>query len=489
MQDSNKAENSQERDINDIFTDILFSEEHIIKDSYKEGYEQEPFLSFANCHMVDFFTNSAYNNLLPRDIQKEVKDIGEKEVINLIFANDFSQAPCLKKFVENSSKFTLRNCNNVCWPVDAFLDKLRNWGCNNIEKFRLKVFMTAKKSHEVEILSAVTASISKISNISHLVDIGDGKGYLSSLLALHHGIPVLGVDASNINTCSAVKRVNKLSKVWNGIERSPNKSYPSKRDNTNSANVHLYKQVTQFVDKDFNLQKLICDTYLIEPSSQRLGVVGLHTCGDLAADSLKIFNKNDYIKSVCNVGCCYHLITEKFENSHLNDDEFGFPLSKYLNNRKTVIGRSARMIANQSVDRILEAKELPNITIYYRALLQVLLEQYCTKLPTKHVGKFRKQPQNFIEYSKVAMKRIDVDVDISEEKIKEFSSLYECRIDELNIFYLLRCKLAPVIETLILLDRLLFLHEKGFENSFLIQFFDPVVSPRCYGIVALKNDD
>lgn len=57
---------------------------------------------------------------------------------------------------------------------------------------------------------------------------------------------------------------------------------------------------------------------------------------------------------------------------------------------------------------------------------------------------------------------------------------------KLVLFYLIRLCLAQVIESLILLDRLMFLYENGFDKVYLVKLFDPVVSPRCHSIVAVK---
>lgn len=58
---------------------------------------------------------------------------------------------------------------------------------------------------------------------------------------------------------------------------------------------------------------------------------------------------------------------------------------------------------------------------------------------------------------------------------------------KLVLFYLIRLCLAQVIESLILLDRLMFLYENGFDKVYLVKLFDPVVSPRCHSIVAVKQ--
>lgn len=62
----------------------------------------------------------------------------------------------------------------------------------------------------------------------------------------------------------------------------------------------------------------------------------------------------------------------------------------------------------------------------------------------------------------------------------------DCQWKKLVLFYLIRLCLAQVVESLILLDRLLFLFENGFDNVYLVKLFDPVLSPRCHSIVAVR---
>ncbi|CAH0552937.1 unnamed protein product [Brassicogethes aeneus] len=342
--------------------------------------------------------------------------------------------------------------------------------------------MTSKKSHEVQVLSNIAAAVQKISKTSHIVDIGDGKGYLSSMLALNYKIPVLGVDASEINTNSAVDRVEKLSKVWNSLTTGE-KSKKTSKD--------LYRQITKYVDEKIDFKDVVETVFLEKPTD--ISLVGLHTCGNLATASLRIFCARPEIKTICNVGCCYHFIAEQFEQNikHVipnknKTSDFGFPMSQFLIDRQFVIGRSARMMAAQSVDRIFYNKELPSKTIFYRALLQIYMKINHPDVIIKDVGRFRKPASDFVDYTRKALKRLKLELDLSDEVLHEFYKEYECRCDELNVFYLIRCLLAPVIENLILLDRILFLHENGYENSFLVQLFDPVISPRCYSIIAFK---
>ena len=55
-------------------------------------------------------------------------------------------------------------------------------------------------------------------------------------------------------------------------------------------------------------------------------------------------------------------------------------------------------------------------------------------------------------------------------------------------FFQLRALFGPLIEGLILLDRTVYLMEQpGISEVYLVRLFDAVVSPRCYGIIALKE--
>lgn len=56
--------------------------------------------------------------------------------------------------------------------------------------------------------------------VEQVVDFGSGKGYLGNHLGLQYGIPVLGIDASQINTQSAEKRKTVINKQWGGLARN-----------------------------------------------------------------------------------------------------------------------------------------------------------------------------------------------------------------------------------------------------------------------------
>ncbi|ERL89579.1 hypothetical protein D910_06944 [Dendroctonus ponderosae] len=425
--------------------------------------------------MVDYFTKNAFATHIPHQIRDESSNHGYQDTIRAIYAQQTEHLPALNMYIQKSRELTLKN-TTVCMSLAQFRNKLNELGGQEASSLKLDIFMKSKKSHEVEILSGAVAAIRDLSRTSHLIDIGDGKGYLSSMLALHYQIPVLGVDASEINTNGAVDRANKLSKVWNGVVTNIK---------TRETSINCYKQITKFVDEKVDFPELISNIFL--QKSDKIGLVGLHTCGNLTPTCLKIYNECDSIRTICNVGCCYHHLTEEFPKAPSN--KIGFPLSAFLKNKECAIGRGARMVAAQSIERILDSKDQPNRSIFYRALFEIIKNQHSQAecLKEKQVGRFRKPIPLFLDYVQKASKRLEMPLEVSETYINALLAEFEHRSDEIDLFYLIRAMLAPVVESLIILDRVLFLLENEHYNSFIVQFFDPVLSPRCYGIVSIKT--
>lgn len=375
--------------------------------------------------------------------------------------------------------------------------------------------MSAKKCHEVEVASKFINEILSLAPVDCVIDAGDGKGYLSSRLALQYKLKVLGIDASTSNTENALDRKKKLEKAWNGLTERANllsqgitpprrgkKAKPTEIQQIRQDNQEIipenYKTCNEFITKDVNFQKLAGEAFNREFHS--FCMTGLHTCGNLASTCLKVFqNQNDF-KVLCNVGCCYHLINEEFSQDeffgnkvlrNFNKD-FGFPLSGYLKGQKIQLGRNARMLAAQSVHRTLDKKELPDKSLFYRALLEVLIVGMDENLKdTVQVGKIKNESGTFLEYVQKCEKKKSLGLlkHYSEGEILKIQERFLKEEMTLNIFYLIRMSFAPVIEALILLDRLLFLKESEFEEtrSWLVPLFDPVISPRCYCVVGIKN--
>ncbi|NXP46394.1 MET25 protein, partial [Heliornis fulica] len=294
----------------------------------------------------------------------------------------------------------------VCTPLEDILEALTgdNQGTADI---RTDEFMNTKKSHEVQVMSDLVNKIANYCGIKQVIDIGSGKGYLSSFLSMQYNLKVYGIDSSNSNTNGAHERNRKLKKHWRAYQSRGRANLKSQRlEKANDGSVeseikckaidekplnndislqsqdhmtvqdlapkadlvsqtqseselseevlavlnalpadavevfsssrgdcrelceeekaqrkmaslkiksselsesNLYSPLTSCITAETELSDIITDL-------EDCVMVGLHTCGDLAANTLRIFAAKPEIKAVCSVGCCYHLLSEQFEN-------------------------------------------------------------------------------------------------------------------------------------------------------------------------------
>ncbi|NXL64087.1 MET25 protein, partial [Chordeiles acutipennis] len=491
----------------------------------------------------------------------------------------------------------------VCTPLEDLLEALRgdNQGTTGIKTDK---FMNNKKSHEVQVMSELVDKIANYCGIKQVIDLGSGKGYLSSFLSMQYNLKVYGIDSSSTNTNGARERNRKLKKHWRAYQNQGRANLKSQRlEKANHRPVESEikcKTISEKpVNNDSSLQsqdQVTIQEGVLFPScgfteiatsetSRQTGVdlvtrtqsdgsklseevlpilnvlpadavevfsstqcksgelckeekaqrrmaslkakaskssesnlhfpltscitaetelsdiitdledcmmVGLHTCGDLAANTLRIFTAKPEIKAVCSVGCCYHLLSEQFENQEDCPEEvWGFPMCQYLKDKGWCCGRNARMSACLALERVAVGQVLPTESLFYRAVLQVIIEEmYGVTKSDRHVGKTFSKSSSFIDYVRKSLKKLELDDSkLPDSCIMDYYEKYKHRMNELEAFNMLKVVLAPCIEVLILLDRLCYLKEQdNIAWSGLVKLFDPVKSPRCYAVIALKKD-
>ncbi|XP_052811099.1 probable methyltransferase-like protein 25 [Mya arenaria] len=228
----------------------------------------------------------------------------------------------------------------------------------------------------------------------------------------------------------------------------------------------------------------------------RILLTGLHTCGNLASTSVELFATSPVLTALCNVSCCYHFLHERFLNNEDNcsasdetEDEYGFPMSNFLTERKIVLGITARNLACQSVHRVAEANQLQGEQFYPRALLEKIVTDLCDMGSFKWTGlrKLLQKSTSDFGYIKAACHKLGVSDQISDDHIRQYLVRFKPERAKQAAFFQLKTILAPCIEALLVLDRVCFLLEQPtVRDVYLVKMFDPLISPRCYGIVALK---
>lgn len=498
-----------------------------------------PHQALLNDHMIFYFTNDLWNKHIPSVIKQEISLNSNVEIaLNTFWTHldpnklydDKKVLPNFRKFLVNARSHSIDNLDDVWISVDK-LKKILPY--KEQEELKLHGFMNEKKNHEVTnkprniefykfyLCAIFSFQIKIIANVIHsicsqkepkmfVVDAGGGKGNLASCLVLEHNIKTLGIDWDAQLAANAINNFGKLKKNWNSMKKEgerrqekPTEKFggpkkrqiPNKTITENPMFSENYQTKTHFITNETNFLDLIHEKFNVSDSNiSGICLSGLHTCGDLSPTCIRKFATSDHVTALCNVGCCYHLLTEQFSNNADNEivsaENFGFPMSKFLIDKKVVIGRNARMTACQALPRVVSQRQVPHNHLFYRALLEVLIKDNFPELHNKiEVGRL-KACTTFAEYVRKSSKKcpsLNFN-NFTDDELNDFYFKYSENKNLLHLYYLIRQSIASIVETVILFDRILYLKE--FEiwnkieiNSYLVKFFDDVISPRCYGIV------
>jgi hypothetical protein len=295
---------------------------------------------------------------------------------NLLFLSAESRAPIIEILKQLTTI-------NQLWKTDIltemddleFKSPCESHQLDEIQSDHLKMthirvsdrFMKEKKKYEVDQMSLWVAKICrnlKLSQVTfklperssvdllglncfQIVDIGCGRGYLSTQLSSVYKHSVIGIDSSPNNVTSSLKRVVIMKKQSR-----------LKLDSDN------FRTFSEFIRADTDLNKLVKNHLNINLDGSNYAIVGLHSCGNLSSSMIDIYLKNQ-AHLLFNVACCYHLIGEKYapdEFRYTNEDDAErtesdrmntFPMSSQLNEIKYFLGRNALMMSTIPVDRYL----------------------------------------------------------------------------------------------------------------------------------------
>jgi len=388
--------------------------------------------------------------------------------------------------------------------------------------------MNPKKVLEVILLSRLIAATSSKASIDNVIDIGSGKGYLSHVLAVEYDMKVIGIDSNeHVAECAneKVKEYEDFQKRSESLKGNPNwvRSNKRRRKRLNRKNEETKKSsgwvrsLCSHIDSNMQCSdflKIVGDEDLFQ--NQRTMLIGLHTCGNLASTTLKLF-VNSEAEAVVNAGCCYHKLLEVGDLALRGDNErIGFPLSSHAKQWDFKFTTGARDLGClalsqwdwEQMDRSINVFKMQS----YRWVLDHILivngckpaggiltsvftvgalpsaksttfgsycHAACEKLITK--GKIT-APQSFVDRVADA----DTFINDMDEYYKTFSPEKEDYIHSVAVWWSLRAVMSSLVEEMVLVDRVLYLLEQGCEAE-LIRLFPPDVSPRGYVLIGRKS--
>ncbi|KAF8505337.1 methyltransferase domain-containing protein [Hysterangium stoloniferum] len=350
--------------------------------------------------------------------------------------------------------------------------------------------MSPKKSHEVLQMSKCLEYVLSQSavDIKHVVDIGAGQGYLSRALSRQpFSMDVLALDFSEIQTKGAERRTANIEKKEPTIKNHHN----SKGIDTTMSDNSLTGSITHEMVY-INPQTLYTAvSRWIFPSQPYISpkpvlFVALHACGTLTPDILRCYNANRhkrspfspdlqqswYAAALVVVGCCYNLMSPDSD----------FPLSNMVvieekeRKSKLHLSYNHRSLAAQSPlqwtyshsTRL--SAELAIRKVVFRALLgkftlQSKSDDHKAKESPIKIGRLPESAySSFENFMTTAGEKGGIKFSVPDDAERTHSQLISC----LEVLHTLRCRIGPVVESLILVDRYLYLTENAPTSKVLV---------------------
>ncbi|KAI4893287.1 hypothetical protein NFI96_019690 [Prochilodus magdalenae] len=237
------------------------------------------------------------------------------------------------------------------------------------------------------------------------------------------------------------------------------------------------------------------------PNSSDFVLTGLHACGDLSATLLRHFVNCPRVQGITSVACCYMKITTKenptppgvippplSDNSKDVSKTFGYPMSDWVKglpeHELSYKAREGACHAIEDYVHRLRGESGLLKTHCYRAALESIIRAERPHLRRAGIQTIKKaHTLSFSEYARLGLPRVGLPADLPFDHARVESMLEQQ--GRVVVYFSLALLLAPVVETLVLLDRMLFLQEKGFQSQ-LVPLFDPAFSPRNLVLVAVK---
>ncbi|NXF56322.1 RRNAD protein, partial [Oceanites oceanicus] len=241
----------------------------------------------------------------------------------------------------------------------------------------------------------------------------------------------------------------------------------------------------------------------------RVLVTGLHACGDLSPALLRHFARSPAMAAVASVACCYMKLSAPPE---LPGCPPGYPMSAWVaglpGHQLSYRAREAACHALEEYAGRLDGESSCLRAHCYRAVLETLIRAADPSKKHPGVQTVKKaHALSFSQYARLGLPRVGLDP----AAIPLDSVAVEAMLDQQHkvvAFFSLTLLLAPLVETLILLDRLLYLREQGgcrggsgegatalpvptlplpvgFQCA-LVPLFDPRFSPRNVVLVAAR---
>ena len=309
--------------------------------------------------------------------------------------------------------------------------------------------MTAKKQHEIAAILPFIEELHRQNAFLSIVDVGGGVGHLARRVHFSTHLPTVSIDCDALLQAEGrLLYAEQKPAAWT----SPLTFHTARLLPTAQADIDP----------------------LFEPQSLSMG---LHTCGPLALD---LMAKSHACSSLLNFACCYDRM----------DPERDYGRSQLAKEHPLALQRYAFFLATRGRCKTrAEFKRQERVNTYRFALGQFLQAEGLA-VGFMSVGDANQAAYDgeFADYAANRFEALGLTSRYASQRAALFFQDPAIQRDMRDFFYvnIVRNIFSRPIEMLILFDRMALLEEVGWTVG-LRQFFDPQLSPRNLGLVALRR--
>uniref|UniRef100_A0A672FQP0 Methyltransferase domain-containing protein n=1 Tax=Salarias fasciatus TaxID=181472 RepID=A0A672FQP0_SALFA len=495
-------------------------------------------------YIIEFFTEDLWSSL-PSGWQHALQDLTYPQVADLLLdvAQENRRYPSVWplsllafRATAHGLAFPRRSRSSGSVKPEEFLE---NGSQSSLLGHIFRKHVKPKKQHEIRRLGTLVQRLCERTACLRVVDVGSGQGHLTRFMSFGLGLSVTAVEADRDLVATATKFDEEL--LW-ALEKENRKkeSSSSPLPLPRSSPRHVNGWVNPKASWEAFIQQLgggdsptPCGPSKKRPrgsewaeprgvagappdanSPESVGPVqrgegpdfiltGLHACGDLSATLLRHFVHCPHVRGITSVACCYMKISTRENPSPpgLVDPpgppapdsapwRFGYPMSRFVGalpgHRLSYKAREGACHALEDYVRRLRGGGELLRTHCYRAMLEAFIRDARPDLRRAGIQTIRKAHLlPFTEYARLGLARVGLDPDLPLDP-QRVAAMLE-RQGRVVVYFSLSLLLAPVVESLVLLDRMIYLQESGVDSQ-LVPLFDPDFSPRNFVLVALKPD-
>ncbi|XP_053225977.1 methyltransferase-like protein 25B isoform X2 [Podarcis raffonei] len=497
----------------------------------------------ADAYIIEFFTDNLWGSL-PPSWQAALADLQPPQLAALLLENRHTR----EEEARYSSVWPLSllafkaSADTLAFPRRASGWASKSKEAGRPEEFRenqcqssrlpplFRKHVKPKKQHEIRRLGQMVKRLSELTGCRQVVDVGAGQGHLSRFLAFGLGLSVTAIEGDPRLVTQAAKFDQELVQALrkegakqggqgpNGISLKGPRHVAGWVDPgapwTEFWQLLQHPEVEErgpavdggslgTADVDPGGEDLpgppgrgassapACHT----PRGRQLLLTGLHACGDLSVALLRHFARCPQVAGITSVACCYMKLTTAEAPVPPGPGpppcpaEPGYPLSAWVSalpgHRLSYKAREGACHALEDYARRLNGQSAALRTHCFRAALETVIRAADPAKKRLGVQTIAKAHQlTFGEYARLGLERVGLDPHARLEPGPLQALL--AQEGKVVAFFSLALLLAPLVETLLLLDRMIFLQEEGFHCQ-LLPLFDPAFSPRNLVLVAAKT--